>query len=498
MGQKPLGLDRLYKQCDRDALSFASTDDLDPRAEPVGQERALEALRFGAGIAHDGYNIFVIGLQGAEAREAVRAALEASPGGGNGSDWVYVNNFEDIHRPRAVPLAAGEAPQFAGAIARLAEELQAALPAIFASEDYTHKRHGIEETYRAREAEALSGLQADAEAMGLTLVRTEEGHRIHAVRDGAIVDGATMAALPHSEREALGRAMGEMEARLDQVLEALPAWARERDEEIEALNRQLTQFTVNELIAAPRRAFSDSPGALSHLARVAEDVAENVDLFVPGLSPQEEGGLLALLGLDEGAGPDEVAVRYAVKVAVTREPGAPAPIVTEDHPTFARLLGEVEHRAELGSVVTDVTLIEPGAFHQAQGGFLLLDAERLYYQNPTAWEAVKRALRDKLLRIESEAEFLSLQHAQTLEPEPIPLDVKLVLLGEPWLFYTLHWDDPDFPELFKVQAEFADDVTRSRDVEYDYARMLAARARADPEHARRPRRARQRTGSARA
>mgnify|MGYP000016031149 CR=1 FL=1 len=463
----PLPADALRRVCDLERLPFETTAELPDLPEPVGQERALDALRLAVGMRRPGFNVFAFGPADVGVADIVHALLErhakAAP---TPPGWVYVQNFADPQRPQAIPLPPGRAPRLRDDMARLIEGLRSAIPAAFESEQYRARVQVIEEEVKERHQKALEAIEAKARRQGIALVRTPIGMGFAPLAGDEVMPPDEFARLPEDERNRIAQTIEALQAELQAVIAQFPLWQREGMERIKALNREFTQYAVGHAIEELRQRYADLPAIVTYLDRVQQDVVEHVDLF----RRQEPGAPLP--DIDHSA-----LRRYEVNVLVDHVPGAGAPVVDELHPTYPNLIGRVEHRAAMGTLVTDFTLIRPGALHRAAGGFLVLDVRRVLMQ-PWAWEGLKQALRAREIRIESPAQVFSVVSTVTLEPVPIPLDVTVVLVGEPLLYYLLERYDPDIGELFKVVADFDDVLPRSDEALVLYTRHLATRLRA--------------------
>ena len=292
------------------------------------------------------------------------------------------------------------------------------------------------------------------------------------LRDGEVIAPEEFQKLPAREQERMKAEMVAVQQELQEAMETLPREARRQRDELRRLDRLVTASATSQLIDEVRARWADVPAVLEHLAEIQKDVVDNAEDFLP--PPEGASAVKALLG---GRGGDRrPARRYQVNVLVTQPSASGAPVVYEDHPTHANIVGRVEHVAEMGNLVTDFTLVQAGALHRANGGYLIVDARRLLLQ-PLAWDELKRALRSRVIRIESVGQALSLNATASLEPEPIPLEVKVVLLGERHLYYLLSQLDPEFPELFKVAADFEEEIERTAEGEQLYARLLGTFAR---------------------
>ncbi|MFW6027219.1 MAG: Lon protease family protein, partial [bacterium] len=481
----PLPVEALYRFCDAASLGFETSDALAEFDAPAdglyGQERALRAIDMGVRMSHDGYNLFVLGPRGTGMQEAVRFYLENLAGAEPApSDWVYLNNFDDPERPLALRLPPGGGRRLRDGMRAVIEALRASLPDVFASDDYRRRRKAVEARHDQHQQEALQAIAKRAEEGGLGLVESRSGEiGVAPVTDGQIMDSQEFAALPEEERERLQKLMREIEDALEHIFEELPRWNLERREEVRKLNEEFTDYVVQESLDALRRHFSDDPALLEWLRRAHDDIVDHLYLFAP--DARESGGDNPLAFLLAGADTEDDAAfaRYAVNVFVDNAETQGAPVILEPNPTLANLCGRIEYRTRMNSMTTDFTLIRPGSLQRANGGYLLIDAMRLLSE-PLAWESLKRALEARKANIETWADYAQFGAPLTaLVPEPIDLNIKVVLFGEDRLFYALHAQEPDFPDLFKVQAEFSDRIPRDTAAERKLALVLAGRARQD-------------------
>jgi len=469
MAAERLRPEALCWRCDAEGFGFATTAELADLDDTLGQDRAVEAIRLGIRLRRPGFNLFLLGPGGVGKHAAIESHLAlASKAMPAATDWCYVHNFAEPHRPRAITLPAGRGGAFQADMARLVENLRTALPAAFESDNYRTRRQMIEDEFREHQEQALHAIQEAAQARGITLLRTPVGFAFAPVKDGQVVTPDALQAFPTEERARLERDMTELQERLQGVMESTPKWLKDSRDKLRDLNRETTLFSVGNLIAEVKAAYAAFPAVVAHLEAVQDDVVENAEAF---LRPQEgatpEGAALAQ---------HRVVARYAVNVLVGHAADAPAPVVYEEHPTYDNLLGKIEHRAELGALVTDFTLIKSGALHRANGGFLVLDARKLLLE-PFAWDGLKRTLRMGEIRIESLGQRLGLISTVSLEPETIPLDIKVAVIGDRLLYYLLAELDPDFPDLFKIAADFDDRIPRDEATGALYARLIAGIAR---------------------
>ncbi|MHB8938776.1 MAG: Lon protease family protein [Thiobacillus sp.] len=470
----PLAPDRLYRACDTGHFTFTTTAELDDLSEGIGQMRAIDAAHFGIGMRHAGYNLYVMGPPGSGKRYLVRQLLDRRVGTeAKPADWCYVHNFSQQHKPRAIRLPAGMGTRFHADMQQLVSELQATIPAVFEGDEYRRRLAQIDEEYGERQARAFVEVGEEAGKLGVTLLRTPNGFSFAPAKGDEVMSPEDYEKLPQEEKERFERDIGSLQEKLEKVIRQVHQWRRERLERVRKLNEEAVLFAVGHLIDDLRGNYADYPAVCSYLDEVQQNVIESMDEFH---HPREAQTGLAALTREP---PDFN--RFRVNLLVGRDGTEGAPVVYEDHPTYQNLIGRVEHIAQLGALVTNFLQIKPGALHQANGGYLLLDAIKLLTQ-PFSWEGLKRALSTHEIRIESLGQMYSLVSTMSLEPEPIPLDAKVILIGNRLLYYLLAQYDPEFGELFKVAADFEDEVVRSADNDLLYARLVGTLVRRDKLH----------------
>ncbi|AHE97198.1 Lon protease family protein [Thioalkalivibrio paradoxus] len=466
-----LGPDALRLACPPDALDFETTEDLEDLDRVLGQDRALEALNLGIEIPHQGYNLYVLGSTGLGRRTLVNRMLrEAAQGRPVPSDWCYINDFEAPHRPRALRLPPGLGQALRRDMQQVMEAIITALATAFQSEAYRAQAQEIHDDLKERDERAFAALREKAEARNVALLRTPGGYTLAPMRDGEILSAEEFGKLPESEQKATEEAVEELKQDLRQLIAQVPRWQREVRERQKELNLSVSSLTLDQHLGELRRKYQELPEVQRFIDAVREDLLENSEQ-------------IRSLGEDEQGGPNPAGQaarqlnRYKVNVLVDHAHHQGAPVIYEDNPTYQNLVGRVEHTVQYGTLVTDFTLIKAGALARANGGYLILDVDRLL-GHPFAWQALKRALRAHELRVESLETMLSLASTTTLEPEPIPLDLKVVLVGDRLLYYLLQEYDPEFGRLFKVAADFSEDVRRDADATRLYARLIATQQRA--------------------
>jgi len=462
---------QLAHRCDPAQFEFATTADLADVAQIVGQERAATALEFGIGIERHGYNLFVMGPAGSGRHTLVKQHLaERTRGTEKPSDWVYVNNFARSHQPIAIELPAGRGLQLREDMRHLVEELRSTIPAVFESEEYTAKVEQVDSEFNERHEHAFSDLGAEAAREGIALLRTPAGFSFAPLKDGEVISPQDFAKLPEEEQGRIEETITRLQAKLERIVRDVLRWRKERYERIKALNREMVLLAVGHVADELKHRYVDLPEVVEYLESVQRDVLENAEDFRKPADEAAQGPMRIVMSQESGLR------RYQVNVLVDRSAPDGSPVVEEDHPTFQNLVGRVDHIAQLGTLVTDFNLVKAGALHRANGGYLLLDVLKVL-QQPYAWEGLKRALTRREVRIESISDMYGLASTVSLEPEPIPLDVKVVLIGERIYYYLLQAYDPDFAKLFRVAADFEEAIDRSGGNSGMFARLVATVAR---------------------
>ncbi|HEY7193646.1 MAG TPA: ATP-binding protein [Gemmatimonadales bacterium] len=464
----------LWRRYDPASVGFGDTREAEDVGTIVGQPRAAEALDFALGMGRPRYHVFVHGAIGTGKHTLVlqqlhrRAATRAVAG-----DLCYVHNFDDPRRPRVLELPAGAAESLSRGVEHLIEDVRTALATAFESEEYQQRRHAVENDVRQRQAKALEEVSARAQAAGLAVIQTPAGLMVAAVRDGQVLAGDAFEALPAAERARLQGLIDTVQEDIERTMRQIPRWLHERRDRLQALRAEVARRAAGPLMEEMRGRYASLPAVLRHLDAMQQDIIDRAEEFRETESVAPDA---LLEGLQRAfAGPPSMR-RYRINVLVSHEGETGAPIVLEDNPTHDNLIGHVEHGAQFGTLVTDFTLIRGGALHRANTGYLVLEAHKLL-RAPFAWDALKRALQTGRLRIESPVQALGLAGTVSLEPEPVPLDVQVVLVGEPLLYHLLSAVDPEFGELFKVNADFDDEIDASEENQRLYARLIATLVR---------------------
>ncbi|QKQ26348.1 AAA family ATPase [Candidatus Reidiella endopervernicosa] len=464
---KPLNSQQLCRLCDPDQFEFETTDELDGLKEIVGQSRAEEAVHFGIAIRREGYNIYALGPAGIGRHTLIQHFVEQQASNDRTpSDWCYVNNFKETHKPLALELPAGEGVELHREMDHLIEELLSAIPAAFEGEEYQNRVQEIQDALKERQESAFAELQQEAEQHQITLIRTPSGFAFAPTTEGEVIPPEKYEQLGQEEQARIEQIVSTLQEKLHHILNQIPLWNKEAREHTKQLNHEVTMTAVAHLIDALTIRFSNLPKVVTYLESVRDDLVENTEIFIKpdGKESKQPSNATA-------NNQNSLFNRYRVNLLIDQSDSKGAPIIYNDNPSFQSMVGRVEHIAQMGALITDFTLIKPGALHQANGGYLILDIRKLLTE-PYAWEGLKRALRAGEIKIESLGQMLSLISTVSLEPEPIPLDIKVILIGDRLLYYILLEYDPDFAELFKVAADFEEQIEATAENRLLYARLL--------------------------
>jgi lon-related putative ATP-dependent protease len=469
----PLPAESLYRACNPDDFDFQTTDELADIDLVVGQERAIDALQFGINIKDGGYNIYALGPAGTGKHKTVhqiitRIATDQQPA----PDWCYVNNFSEPHKPIALRLPAGYGSKLRDSMEQLVEELSISIPAAFESDEYHSRLDEIEEELKEKHSTALNELREEALKHGIMLIKTPTGFAFAPMNDKEeVLSPEDFDRLPDDKQNQITQKTTKLQEHLKKILDQLPAIRKETTAKIRALDNEIGKSTINHLIDTIKNEFRTLPEVCKFLDEVEKDILKNIS----SLRSTGEEGPMAMFGISSTSR-NETFLHYLVNLLVDNSKLETAPVISENLPTHSNLIGRCEYQSHMGTLVTDFSLIKAGALHKANGGYLILDARKILMQ-PFAWESLKRCLEAGEIRVESLERTLSLISTVSLEPQPIPVNLKVVLVGDPMLYYLMNYYDPDFQDLFKVAADFDNQMDRDIDNTQLYASMIATLAR---------------------
>ena len=465
---KALSSEKLRAFCERAEFNFKTTDDIPDFEGMVGQERAMEALSFAVEIDRPGYNMYLMGSTGLGKHTLLKKFLDkASSEQTPADDWCYVFNFDEPQKPKTIRLPAGEGHKFRDDMRQLVQDLQTAIPNAFESELYYTRQQEVRDFLKEQTHTAFDALAEEAKQHDILFLRGDEELTFAASKEGQRLSAEEFEKLPPQEKKKFKDVLEGLEDRLNNLIRLRSQWQKESREKITEINREVGMFAAAHLIDEVKIKYKDIKAITSYLMDVQEDVINSLYDF----REQEH----ADVAYDSG---DDFFwfQHYEINLIVDNKNNNGAAVIYEDNPVYQNLLGRVEYISQMGTQVTDYRFIKAGALHKANGGYLIIDAHKLLTQ-PNSWETLKRVLVAKKITIESLGDTAGLINTVSLEPEPIPLDVKVVLVGSRALYYILEEDDPEFSELFKVEVDFSETIDCSKESLNQYAQVIATLVR---------------------
>lgn len=471
-----LSSNQLYKKCDPSKFDFNSTADLEERLSALGQDRAISAVELGINIKSKGYNLFCFGPEGTGKMSLVKrilekeAVLRSTP-----KDWAYVYNFDEPHKPNAISFSAGIAADFAKDVDNLIDELRNCIPSITESEEYKAALEIIKQKYKSKKDDYIKILQKKARGKSVSLLHMPVGLVVAPVKDGEVLSPEAFEQLSPEDKQKITADLNAMQAEIENTAQEMPQWEEKQRDEIDHLKEKMAKNLISKPIDNLKQEYKKYKGAVNFLRSIQKNILDCIDEFMPeqqtpNLSSEDDPLSLLLSRMNKND--EDKFAKFKVNVIIKNTPKSGAPIILLDHPTQGNLVGKVERVQQYGALLTDFTLIKAGALHQANGGFLLIDARKLLIQ-PYAWDSLKRALASKSIKIESPSEETSFTTI-SLDPEPIPLDIKVILTGDEELYDLLAERDPDFSDYFKVVADFGIIMDRTDENEIEYAKLIGS------------------------
>lgn len=457
-----LAPDALTRPFAPDQFNFASTDDLEPFRGVLGQERAVEALQFGVAMPRPGYNVYVMGEPGTGRFSFVQRYLRAeAKRQATPVDRVYVNHFDEPREPRALELPAGTAAAFIADIGHLIDNLLATFPAVFETPTYQQKKSAIDRVFNQRYDKALDLIEKLALEKDVALYRDSANIAFTPMKDGKALDEADFAQLPEAERERFHDDIAALEERLNEELASLPQWKRESSNQLRQLNEETISLALQPLLAPLSEQYAENAGVCAYLQAVQVNLLKTVVDQLLDDKPDAQRREM----LEE---------QYCPSLVVGHHGDGGAPVVFESHPTYDNLFGRIEYSTDQGALYTSYRQLRPGALHRANGGYLIVEAEKLLGE-PFVWDALKRALHSRQLKMESPLGDLGRIATVTLNPQVIPLQLKVIIIGSRQLYYTLQDLDPDFQEMFRVLVDFDEEIPLADDSLEQFAQLLKTR-----------------------
>ena len=461
-----LSFESLRKTCDPSFMRCQTTEDLAPLGEIIGQERAVRALKFGLGIREQGFNIYVAGYPGTGRKTAVKNFVEEIASGEPvPPDWCYVNNFSNQYEPKAIQLPAGKGKEFQSDVKTLIENIRTALPKAFESDDYAARRETTIRSLERQRKEVIDKLNAKAQQEGFVIQNTPIGLLLIPVVNGKPLKEEELLSLPQKTKDLIQEKRERLESELRNTMRQFLDMERKIREEINKLNRDVALYAIGNLVEDIIEKYKGLPEITTYLKDVQNDILDNIAQFVKRRDTQEQ------MPFPVPWMKEAPFRKYEVNVVVDNSDVKGAPVIMEFNPTYTNLFGTTEKEAQFGALVTDFTMIRGGSLHKANRGYLIIPVEDLL-RNPFSYEGLKRALRDQKIIIEEPQERFGFISTKGLKPQPIPLSIKVVLIGNPYLYQQLFVLDMEFTELFKVKAEFDTTMTRTEENVKRYAAFV--------------------------
>ncbi len=452
--------------CDPKIFTFKNTSEIEPLDEVIGQERAVQAIEFGLNMKSQEYNIFVSGIAGTGKstiiRDIVNEHAETIP---SPVDWCMVNNFKDEYRPKTISVPTGKATRFSKTMTKLIDDLKEELPKAFDHESYQERQSEIQKKYSDPKKEIFQKLEMSAAEKNIQINRTKAGYQTIPIVHDKVLSPEEFLALPKEKQEKIEENISIVQDEIESTVREVNKINQKMNSQVEKLMDEVTLFVVKHRIDLIKDEYKESKDILVYLDEVQADILENVKDFIthPEAKPPLEGIML------QAAKPSFQ--RYKINVLVDNKSLKGAPVIFETNPTYQNVFGQIEKRAHMGTVTTDFTMVQAGSFLRANGGYMIMEIESVL-MNPFVWEALKRALQNKLLSIEDIASGLG-YGTSSLRPEPISLDVKVILLGSYHIFHMLQNYDLRFNKIFKVRADFDHEVEKNEDTIQKYARFIS-------------------------
>ena len=459
---EPLPPESLRTICDPEIFGCENSEDIAPLQTIIGQAKALKALQFGLGIGNKGFNIYVAGAPGTGKKTAVKRYLhEIAKGKPTPPDWCYVNNFQESYRPRALSLPAGRGRVLKRMVDRFVEAARGDIRKVFESEEYIARRNNTIKEIQQEKENLITEINERARERGFVIQPTPMGLMTVPVRDSKPLTEEEFQAMDKDEQDTVRKEQKTLNEKMKETGRQMMSMERKTQEMIEELDREVVSYTLDNLLEEIRVNFGDLPEVMHYLDDMRSDMLENIQLF-----RSEEGQPSMPPGVPDGmpmVPRDDIRFRkYQVNVVVDNTELEGVPIIMELNPSYYNLFGRIEKEAMLGALFTDFTMIRAGSIHRANGGYLILPVEDVL-RNYFSWESLKRSIRNREITIEELAERLGYMTTRWLMPEAIPWNIKVVLIGEPYLYYRLYELDPDFRDLFKVKADFDTVMDRSEE-----------------------------------
>ena len=467
-----LTVEQLYRICDPSTLGCETSAEVKELDTIIGQKRAVRSLRFGLDIKEKGFNIYLAGIPGTGRATALEryltefAAKKPLP-----SDWCYVNNFQNPVEPNALQLPAGKAVQFQQDMEQTVNTAIEDMRTAFESEEYTSHKTDLINKIQQQKQDIFTKLGQRVQSENFVLQPTPMGLLTIPTRAGRPISEQEFLHLSEEEKNEINKKQQRLKTALETETRAAKKLDQELRAQLEKLDVEVARYAIQHHFSELKEKYQDLEEIPDYIEHVREDILVNVKEFIKSDNGQQP------LPFGRGQPGQLPTQKYAVNTLVDNSELDGAPVVMEMNPTHNNLIGRVEREFSFGALVTNFTLIHPGCLHRANGGYLVLPAEDVL-RNPFAWDTLKRALANKEIVIEDMGERIGFS-TKSLRPEPIPLDVKVILIGEPVLYQLLLRYDEQFTELFKVKADFDIQMSRTDEHIQEYISFVCTLCRSE-------------------
>ncbi len=461
--------EKLKKSCQLEELDFcATTRDVPPLDGFIGQERAVRAMQFGLSMKAPGYNIFVVGPPGTGRSTYVGGVVaQAAAKGTVPNDWCYIYNFDDPDRPLAVTLPPGGGRVFQKDIDELVSDLKIAIPKAFEGAAYEQQKESIVQAVQQKMMSLFQSLEQESLEAGFQVKQTPRGVVFVPLKNGKPFSAEEYEALPSEERRELEEKGRRLQKKLDETLHNGRLLEKKAREQIAELEKEIALLAARPLIEKLKEKYKEFPRIVDYLEKMLKDITVNVEVF------KNPPGQAALSPFSPPAEEQDAFLRYRVNLFVNNDKLEGAPVVAEPNASYYNLFGKIEYRSNVLVLSTDFTMIKAGALHRANGGYLILQAQDVLSE-PFVWETLKKAIKYRRVVVENIGEQYRLVPMATLRPEPVPLDVKVILIGSPFLYFLLYHLDEDFRKLFKVKVDFDTEMPRTEENLRQYAAFVSS------------------------